>query len=61
MPKLGLYNAGPYDTWQNRMCTRRNKNKTGEALKSLVFAFVPGGVGAMVKYAVKAGKLSENA
>ena len=39
----------------------RDRNKTGEALKSLVFTFVPGGVGAMAKYAVKAGKLSENA
>lgn len=31
----------------------------GEALKSLVFAFVSGGVGALANYGVKAGKYSE--
>ncbi len=35
------------------------EGETGEALKSLVFAFVPGGVGALANYGVKAGKLSE--
>ena len=37
------------------------EGETGEALKSLVFAFVPGGVGALANYGVKAGKLSEKA
>ena len=35
------------------------EGKTGEALKSLVFAFVPGGVGTLANYGVNAGKLSE--
>ena len=35
------------------------EGETGEALKSLVFAFVLGGVGALANYGVKAGKLSE--
>ncbi len=37
------------------------EGETGEALKSLVFAFVPGGVGALANYGVKAGKISEKA
>ena len=37
------------------------EGETGEALKSLLFAFVPGGVGALANYGVKAGKLSEKA